>query len=185
MPWTWFTVRIIRMILAKLFLVFLRIGMFAVGGAYSFLPLIEREVVQRYHWLTKEEFLDVLGIAAVFPGAISIKFATYTGYKISGVWGAVVANIGNMCAPCLILIGASFFYIKHKNVPWVKNAFGMVELVIFAMIIAVAFQAISLDKLTQAKNLIIIVVSFILFLYTKIHPALIIISAGVLGIFLK
>ncbi len=173
------------MILVKLFLAFFQIGLFAVGGAYSFLPLIEKEVVLKYQWLSKEEFLDVLGITSVFPGAISIKFATYTGYKIAGAWGAVFANIGNMLAPCLILIGASFFYLKHKNSPLVKNVFGMVELVIFAMIIAVAFQSINPVKLIQPRNIIVVILAFSLFLYTKIHPAIIIISAGIIGIIWK
>lgn len=173
------------MILVTLFFSFLRVGLFAIGGAYSFLPLIEKEVVQKYHWLTKEEFLDVLGITAVFPGAISIKFATYTGYKIAGVWGAVVTNIGNFLAPALMVAGASFFYMKHKNALWVKNAFGMIELVIFAMIIAVAFQTISINKFLQFKNAFVVIAAFIVFLFTKIHPALIIICAGLLGVFLK
>jgi chromate transporter len=47
------------MILIKLFLVFLKVGLFAIGGAYSFLPLLEKDIVQNYQWLTKEEFLDV------------------------------------------------------------------------------------------------------------------------------
>jgi len=73
------------MVLLKLFLSFLKIGLFAIGGAYSFLPLIERETVQYHHWLDKPEFLEVLGIVKIFPGAISIKFATYTGYKVAGI----------------------------------------------------------------------------------------------------
>lgn len=173
------------MILVKLFLAFFQIGLFAVGGAYSFLPLIEKEVVQKYQWLSKEEFLDVLGITSVFPGAISIKFATYTGYKIAGVWGAVLANIGNMLAPCLIVIGASLFYLKHKNAPLVKSAFGMIELAIFAMIVAVAFQSINPVKLIQPRNLVVIILTFGLFLYARIHPAIIIISAGIIGIIWK
>ena len=92
------------MILIELFLAFLRIGLFAIGGAYSFLPLIEREVVQRYQWLTKGEFLDVLGAVRVFPGAISIKYATYTGYKVAGILGVVVANVGNLLAPAVLII---------------------------------------------------------------------------------
>ena len=50
------------MVLLNLFFVFFRVGLFAIGGAYSFLPLIEKEVVERYQWLSKEEFLNVLGI---------------------------------------------------------------------------------------------------------------------------
>ncbi len=173
------------MVLVQLFLSFLRVGLFAIGGAYAFLPLIEKEVVERYQWLTKEEFLDVLGITKIFPGAISIKYATYTGYKISGIWGAIAANAGNLLAPVLLVLFASIFYMKYKNIPAVKSAFGTIELVMFAMIISVAFQLVNMSQLTQLKNLVIVIISAILFSYTKIHPALIIICAGIIGAFLK
>ena len=103
------------MILVKLFLSFLRIGLFGIGGAYSFLPLIEKEVVAKYQWLTKEEFFDVLGMVKMFPGAISIKYATYTGYKIAGIPGAIMANLGNIIGPAILIIAASFIYSKYKN----------------------------------------------------------------------
>lgn len=173
------------MVLFNLFLAFFRVGLFAIGGAYSFLPLIEKEVVEKYGWLTKEEFLDILGIVKIFPGAISIKYATYTGYKIAGIPGAVIANIGNLLAPALLIVFTAFFYIRYKDLPRVKNAFNMIELAIFAMIVALAFQTVNINCLIQFKNLLIVVVSFILFLYTSIHPALIIVCAGILGVFLK
>lgn len=173
------------MILIKLFLSFLKVGFFAIGGAYSFLPLIEKEVVQRYQWLSKEEFLEVLGMVKIFPGAISIKYATYTGYKIAGIWGAVAANIGNFLAPALLIAFASFLYLRYKNIPTVKSAFEAIQLVVFAMIIAVAFQTVSPLKLFQLKSILIIILSFILFIYTKIEPALIIVLAGIAGIFLR
>lgn len=173
------------MILVNLFVVFFRVGLFAIGGAYSFLPLIEREVVQQYHWLTKEEFLDVLGIVKIFPGAISIKYATYTGYKIAGLPGAIVANIGNLLAPAVLILFASIFYVKYKELPLVKNAFNAIQLVIFAMIIALAFEIVTFNQLTHLKSLLIIVLAFALFIYTKVHPALIIIGAGIFGAILK
>lgn len=173
------------MILVNLFVVFFRVGLFAIGGAYSFLPLIEREVVQQYHWLTKEEFLDVLGIVKIFPGAISIKYATYTGYKIAGLPGAIIANIGNFLAPAVLILFASIFYVKYKELPLVKNAFNAIQLVIFAMIIALAFEIVTISQLTHLKSLLIIVLAFALFIYTKAHPALIIIGAGIFGAILK
>ncbi len=169
------------MILINLFLAFLRVGLFAIGGAYSFLPLIEKEVVQRYHWLTREEFLDVQGITQVFPGAISIKYATYTGYKMAGFLGALLANLGTILAPTLLVIFASAFYAKYKNAPGLKDAFEAIRFCVFAMIIAVAFQTLDLRNLMQAKGILIVVLSFVMFLFTKIHPALIIILAGILG----
>ena len=173
------------MVLARLFFAFLKVGLFAIGGAYSFLPLIEKEVVEKYHWLSKDEFLDVLGMVQMFPGAISIKYATYTGYKIAGVIGAVAANIGNLLAPVLLIAFGSFFYAKYKNTASIRSAFSMVQLAVFAMIIALAFQTVNVNQLAHFRNIFIIVLSFILLVYAKVHPALIIICAGILGAFLK
>lgn len=169
------------MVLVRIFLAFFRIGLFAVGGAYSFLPLIQKEVVEKYQWLTKEEFLEVLGVVKIFPGAISIKFATYTGYKIAGVPGAIVANIGNLLSPVVLILIATYFYSRYKTAPMVKNAFETIQLVVFAMIIAVAFQMVSLSQVSNLRNVAIIIAGFILFFYTKVHPAFIIIGAGLIG----
>lgn len=173
------------MVLWELFLVFFRVGLFAIGGAYSFLPLLEKEVVEKYHWLTRDEFLDVLGMVKIFPGAISVKYATYAGYKIKGISGAIIANLGNLLAPAVLVILASVFYAKYKNLPAFKNIFHTIQLVIFSMIIAVAFQLINVHQLVQLRSLLIIVISFILFTYTKAHPAWIILGMGLLGAILR
>ncbi|MCQ9206559.1 MAG: chromate transporter [Omnitrophica bacterium] len=173
------------MVLVRLFLAFFRIGLFSIGGAYSFLPMIEREVVERYSWLAKEEFLDIMGFSRVFPGAISIKFATYTGYKIAGIPGVIVANFGNFFAPAAMIILLSAVYAKYKDLPRIKSAFGMLHLVVFALIIAVAFKLINVNHLIQLKGFLTVVIAFILFTYTKVHPALIITAAALIGLFLK
>ncbi len=169
------------MILLKLFLSFLKISLFAIGGAYSFLPLVEKEVVQYHNWLDKSEFLEVLGIVKIFPGAISIKFATYTGYKVAGVPGAVVANFANLLPAVLFIMLASLVYSKYKDIPFIKAGLEMVRYVVVAMIIAVAMQLVDKTQVFQLKYLFVIVVSFVLFFLTKIHPAFIIIGAGLLG----
>jgi chromate transporter len=166
-------------------LAFSRIGLFAFGGAYSFLPLIESEVVQNHHWLDKSEFLEIVGIAKMFPGAISIKFATYTGYKVAGVPGAIVANIANLLPPVLFVMFASLLYSRYKNIPFVKAGLEMVQYAVFAMIIAVAVQLVDKSNIFQLKYVVIIAGTFALFLCTKLHPALIIIGAGALGAILR
>ena len=173
------------MILFELFWAFSKIGLFAFGGAYSFLPLIEAEVVQNHHWLGRPEFLEVLGIARIFPGAISIKFATYTGYKVAGVPGAIAANFGNLLPPVLFIVLATLVYSKYKDVPFVKGSLGMIQYAVFAMIIAVAIQLVDKSHVFQLKNLFVVVASFMLFVLTKVHPAFIIIGAGVLGAILR
>jgi chromate transporter len=169
------------MVLLELFIAFLRIGLFAFGGAYSFLPLIEREVVQSHHWLDKPEFLEVLGIVKVFPGAISIKFATYTGYKVAGVPGAIVANLANLLPAVLFITAAMLLYSKYKDIPFIKAGLEAIQFAVFAMIIAVAIQLVDKTQVFQLKYLFVVAASFVLFFLTKIHPAFIIIGAGLLG----
>ena len=173
------------MILLKLFMVFSKVSLFAFGGAYSFFPLIQTEVVQNHHWLNESEFLDVAGITKLFPGAISIKFATYTGYKVAGIPGAIIANLANLLPPILFVMFASLLYSRYKNVPFIKAGFEMVQYAVFAMIIAVAIQLVDKGQIFQLRHIIIIIASFGLFFYAKVHPAFIIVATGILGAVLR
>lgn len=169
----------------KLFVSFLKIGTFAIGGTYSFMPLVEEEVVQGHHWLDKPEFLELVGLAKVFPGAISIKFATYTGYKVAGIPGAIVANVANMLQPVLLILLAARFYTKYKELPAVRGAFTMVQYAVFAMIIAVAIQLVNKSQLLEPKYIAVVAVSFLLFAFTRVHPILVITAAGFPGVLLR
>ena len=173
------------MILLKLFLVFLRIAFFAIGGAYSFLPLLEKEIVQNHQWLDKAEFLDVVGMSQMFPGAISIKFATYTGYKVAGVPGAIVANFANLLPPAFLMVLVSLVYSKYKDIPAIKAGLEMVRYAVLAMIIAIAIHLVDKNQALQLRYLVVIVVSFVLFTLTKVHPALIITGAALYGGLIK
>jgi len=173
------------MILLKLFLVFLRVGFFAIGGAYSFLPLLEKELVQNHQWLDKPEFLEVVGMAQMFPGAISIKFATYAGYKVAGIPGIIVANVANLLPPAFCMVLISLVYAKYRSIPFIKASLEMVRYAVFAMIIAIAIHLIDKNQAIQLKYLIVIVVSFVLFTLAKLHPAIIIIGAAFYGGLLK
>jgi chromate transporter len=173
------------MIYWQLFLSFFKIGLFAIGGAYSFLPLTEKEVVERYHWLSKPEFLDISGFVKIFPGAISVKYATYVGYKMGGYLGVAIANFANLLAPVCLVMMATVLYTRFNSTPQVKGAFKVIQLVVFAMIVAVAFQTISLAQLRSPIALLIVATAFSLFMFTKIEPAVIIVLAGLLGAFLR
>lgn len=169
------------MILVKLFLVFFRVGFFAIGGAYSFLPLMENELVNNNNWLKKSEFLEVVGMTELFPGAISIKFATYTGYKVAGVPGVIVANVANMLPPAFCMLLASLVYAKYRDMPVLKAALEMIRYAVAAMVVAIAIKMVDKSQVIQLKYLAVIVVSFALFTLTKIHPAFIIIAAAIYG----
>ena len=140
MVWICWQKRNIDMVLIKIFISFFKISLYAIGGAYSFVPVIEHEIVENCHWLTKNEFLEVLGMSNVLPGAISIKFASYVGYKVAGLPGACVAIFANTVSTAVLIICVFNVLNKYKDMPVVNRAVHMIHFAVFAMIIAVALD---------------------------------------------
>lgn len=77
-----------------LFLIFLKIGAFSFGGGYAMLPFIQQEFINKYHFITNQEFLDLLAISQSTPGPIAINSATFVGFKTAGFWGSLAASVG-------------------------------------------------------------------------------------------
>jgi chromate transporter len=169
------------MVLWQLFAAFFKVGLFAIGGAYSFLPLTEKEVVQTHHWLEKSEFLQVVGMVELFPGAISIKFATYTGYKVAGIPGTIVANVANLLPPVLFVAIASLLYRKYGGLPTAQGALLMVRYAVFAMMIALALKLVDTSRVGELRILPVVVIAFLLLRLTPVHPALVIVGAALYG----
>lgn len=87
------------MIYWQLLGVYLKIGIFGFGGGYAMLSLIQYEVVDKYHWLTLQEFTDVVAISQMTPGPIGINSATYIGYTATGsVWGRLIRHLCRLSA---------------------------------------------------------------------------------------
>lgn len=164
--------------LLALFLSFLKVGSFSFGGAYSLLPLIENEIVVNHGWVTKDEFLKVLGMVEIVPGAISIKYATYTGYKVAGIPGIIAANFGNMIMPIGLIILISSFYFHFEQNKYVMKAFQGVKFIIIGMILAVMIKYLQ-NQYTMPKEIIFIVLGLVLALFFKLNP-IIILSIGVI-----
>ena len=96
-------------IVKELFMTFAKIGMFTFGGGYAMISLIEHECIDKRHWITPDELMDITVIAESTPGPIAINCATYTGYKKAGMKGAVSATVGMILPSFLILILISSF----------------------------------------------------------------------------
>lgn len=96
-------------LLRELFFTFAKIGMFTFGGGYAMISLIEHECVERKHWISADELMDITVIAESTPGPIAINCATYTGYKKAGIKGAVTATIGIILPSFLIILLISTF----------------------------------------------------------------------------
>lgn len=103
------------MIYLHLFLCFLQVGLFSVGGGYAAMPIIQGQVVANYGWLTMKEFTDLISIAEMTPGPIAINSATFVGAQLAGVPGALVATLGCVLPSIVIVSLIAWAYERYKS----------------------------------------------------------------------
>lgn len=78
----------------ELLLSFLKVGISSIGGGYATIPFIQEQVVNIHHWLTMQEFSDVITISQMTPGPLAVNASTFVGIRIAGIMGAIVATVG-------------------------------------------------------------------------------------------
>lgn len=106
-----------------LFWSFFKIGLFTFGGGYAMIPLIEKEASKKHQWISEEEIFDIILIAESTPGPISINAATYIGYNVAGISGAIFACLGLILPGFTILFIISLFLTDFLNITIINNAF--------------------------------------------------------------
>ena len=109
------------MIYIELFLCFVQIGLFSIGGGYAAMPLIREQVVEMRGWLTMTQFGDVMTISEMTPGPIAINSATFVGIQVAGVPGAIFATLGCIFPSLIIVLGLAFVYYRFKNLNIVNS----------------------------------------------------------------
>ena len=111
------------MIYLELFLGFLKVGMFAFGGAYAAVPFI-REVVLSYGWLDDNMLTDMIAVSESTPGSIMINLATYVGSSQGGIPGAALATFAVVLPAFLIILLVMGVFRSILENKWVKAALG-------------------------------------------------------------
>lgn len=164
----------------KIFLIFMKIGLFSYGGGNAILPLIRQEVVINNLWLKPTEFTDLVAISQVTPGPIAINAATYIGYKIGGFWGSILSNIGLILPTFIIMLLVTKLFIKFKNNEYVQNIFKGV-LPATVGLIASAVVMVSFGSFIDYKSILIGIGVFIAAYKYKVDPIILIAISGVLG----
>ena len=122
------------MIYLQLFISFLQIGMFSFGGGYAAMPLIQGQVVTLHHWLSMEEFTDLITISQMTPGPIAVNSATFVGTQIAGPGGAVVATLGCILPSCIIVTLLAYIYTKYRNMSLLQGTLASLRPAVVAMI---------------------------------------------------
>jgi len=164
-----------------IFISFLKIGPITFGGGYAMIPVFEREVVTNRKWVKEQDISDLFAVAQSIPGAIAINSATFIGYRLAGVPGALAALFGVLIPTFLIVISLGIFYLFVQDNPKVTAAFQGIRPAIVALIAYAGYKigkTAIYDKTTTAT---VIGTIFILY-FLNLHPVLIILFGIPLGI---
>ena len=172
------------MIYLELFWTFFKIGLFTFGGGYAMLPMLQREVVEKYGWATEEELTDYFAIGQCTPGVIAVNVATFIGQKLYGVPGGIIATLG-VISPSVVLITLIAALISNffEN-EYVAHALGGIRAVVCALI------AQAVIKMTKAGvkdwvGAVIFVVTLAVLLVFSISPIIVVACAIALGLVIE
>lgn len=139
-----------RGLLWQLFLSFVKIGAFTFGGGWAMISIIEREIVDKHHWIERDEFLDLLALAQSLPGILAVNIATAVGDKLRGRKGGTVAALGTILPSFLIILAIAIFLTPDviKNNRTISAIFMGIRPAVVALIIAPVITSAKAAKLT-------------------------------------
>ncbi len=167
--------------LFNLFFVFARIGGFTFGGGYAMLPMIQKEIVENKRWATEEEIMNYYAVGQCTPGVIAVNTATFIGYKLRGIWGAIFATLGVIAPSIVIITIIAAFISNFTHIPAVQHALAGINVVVSVLVLN---AVIGLWK-KGVKNLfgvILFAVAFLVSVFFEISPIYTIAISIVCGI---
>ena len=159
---------------------FFKVGTFTVGGGYAMIPLMQRELVERHHWITEEEFLDWVAVSQAMPGVFAVNMAASVGNRLRGLRGSIVAIVGNILMPILFILLLAMFFRAFRGNVYVDRIFLGLRPCVVALIAAPVFTMAQRAKVTWSNVWIPVVCALLIWLL-GVSPVLVVLTAALLG----
>lgn len=135
--------------LARFLLYFLELGTWGFGGPIALCGYMQRDLVEKRKWISKEDYTDGLALSQLAPGPLAAQLAMYLGWVHSGVLGATLVSFAFVMPSFLMVMGISYFYLKFGGLSWMQGLFYGIGAAVIAVIVRSAFKLV---KLTLAKD---------------------------------
>lgn len=174
--------KLLSNIYVQLFLSFLKVGSMAIGGGYVILPMILREIGERREWCDEEDIMDYYTLAQSMPGMIAVNTATLIGYRMKKLPGAIVATLGMTLPSFVAIITIAAFFAKYQDLDWVQRAFRGIRAAVVATI-TVSVIRMAKRSIKSMMTGFLALLAFIALFFFQVSPFIIIVLAGILGVF--
>lgn len=170
--------------LADLFFTFAKIGAVTFGGGYAMLPIIERELIDRRKWITRQDLMDYFALSQVTPGVIAVNTASLLGYQKRKITGALAATLG-VIAPSIIIITLIALFLKqYMDAEVTERLFAAIRICVAALIVNALIPFFKKGIINLFTALIFVFCLVIYFMF-KISPAVLVIVSALAAIFQK
>jgi len=156
-------------------------GAVCFGGGYALLPIIQRDIVEKYGYATSEEITDYFAIGQCTPGIISVNVSTFIGYKRKGIPGAIFATLGFITPSIIIIAILAAFISNFTDIPAVNHAFAGIRVCVCVLIINAVLKFRKTSVIDNVTALIFAIV-FLVSAFADVSPVILVILAGVFGI---
>ena len=169
------------MTLTRLFWEFFKAGLFAFGGGYATIPIIEKNIVEKYRWLTSSEFADIVTTAGIAPGVFAVNTATYIGYKVAKYAGAFFSILGVTLPSVLVVLAIAIFLPRFQSNHIVQSALKGLRPAVVGLII-VAALTIGTTAFTGLRSVLILLLVVCGIYFFKVHPIVALVVSAIAGI---
>ena len=170
--------------LFSLYFLLFKVGIMTFGGGYAMLPILIRELVEKKHWLTEEELMDYFAIGQCTPGVIAVNTATFTGRKMRGNIGGIVATLG-VVSPSIIIITVIAALLRNfADIVYVQDALAGIRVAVCVLMINAIIKMIK-SAVIDLPTFIMYVAAFITAAFAGVSPIILVIACGVAGILIK
>lgn len=171
------------MLIIKIWLTFLKIGLFSFGGGYAMIPFIEKEIINIEGWMSLDNFVDIIAIAEITPGPIAINSATFVGFQLNGFWGSLLATAGVVFLPVILALIVARYFIRFRESREVKAVLQALRPMVLGLI-TTAVITVGQNSFIDWKSVVIALMVLFLLVRVRLNPVAVIILSGVLGIVL-
>ena len=170
--------------LLNLYWIFVKMGAVCFGGGYAMLPILERELVLKRGWVTKEEIIDYYALGQCTPGVIAVNTSTFVGNKLAGIFGGIIATLGFITPSIVIITIIGTLLENFAHIEIVQNAFSGIRICVCVLIIN---ATVNLWKtaITDKFGLVMFVIVLVLSSFLNISPIFFVLGSGFLGFLFK
>jgi chromate transporter len=165
----------------SLFITFLKVNLLTTSGPAS-AGLLYSEAVSKL--MTREEFVEAVGYSSVLPGSDALQLAMFVGYRVGGLPGALIACLGAILPPTVIMLSVAAVLTRLRSEAWIGGFVKGLAPALAALLFITAYNVVGVGGWREWPPLLLGIASLLAITIFKVPPSIVLLAAGIAGIFM-